>query len=214
MSARLPSRRQLLGSLAALAGAATCEELFGLRRCSGPLGLIALARAAEAAPLEALREGGLAVLLRHAHTTPGAGDPPGYRLGDCATQRNLDDAGRSQAERVGQWFAKQGLTPAHVRNSPWCRCRDTARLAFGRSEDWPALGNIFGSALDPTHAAEVRRFVAQVKPGELAVLVSHGVTIAALSNAHPAPAEGVLVRAQRGGEALVVAGRLVVAAAG
>lgn len=150
---------------------------------------------------------------RRAHaaprTTAGAGDPPGYRLGDCATQRNLDDAGRAHAQRVGQWFAANGIEPGRVRNSLWCRCRDTAKLAFGRSEDWAALGNIFDRELDPAHVAEVLHFVARLKAGEVAVLVSHGVTIAALTDVHPATAEGVLVRA-RAGERLQVIGRLVV----
>jgi phosphohistidine phosphatase SixA len=196
MSSPILSRRlvlQVIGSIASFTG------------------LDALAWAEDKEPLAALRAGGLAILMRHARTTAGSGDPPGYRLDDCATQRNLDDGGRAQAQRVGQWFAKNGLKPARVRNSPWCRCRDTAQLAFGRSEDWAALGNIFDRELEPAHIAEVRSFIAQVKPGEFAVLVSHGVTIGALSGAHPAPAEGVLVRAVRAGEALQVVGRLVVA---
>jgi phosphohistidine phosphatase SixA len=172
--------------------------------------LSGLAWAEDGEPLAELRAGGLAVLLRHARTTAGSGDPPGYQLDDCATQRNLDDAGRAQAARVGQWFAKNGLRPARVRNSPWCRARDTARLAFGRSDDWAALGNIFDRDLQASHVAEVRGFVAQLKPGEFAVLVSHGVTIGALAGAHPAPAEGVLVRA-RSGESLQVVARLVAA---
>lgn len=150
------------------------------------------------------------MLMRHARTTAGSGDPPGYRLGDCATQRNLDDGGRAQAQHVGKWFEEHGLRPSSVRNSPWCRARDTARLAFGRSEDWAALGNIFDRELEASHVAEVKRFVAGIKAGEFAVLVSHGVTIAALAGAHPAPAEGVLVRAGAK-DALEVVGRLAVA---
>jgi phosphohistidine phosphatase SixA len=207
MSSPIERRRVLLaiaswGALASWRGL-SWEGVAGAAN-PGPLALAA------SDPLPALRAGGLAVLMRHARTTAGSGDPPGYRLADCKTQRNLDEAGRAQAERVGQWFANNGLKPSRVRNSPWCRCRDSARLAFGRSEDWDALGNIFDRELQPAHVAEVRSFVAQLKAGELAVLVSHGVTIAALSGAHPAPAEGVLVRAASSG-ALEVVGRLVVA---
>jgi len=189
MSSRIMPRRTVLGALAGLGG------------------LVSLGASSE--PLAALRTGGLALLMRHARTTAGAGDPPGYRLGDCATQRNLDDAGRAHSQRVGQWFTANGIKPGRVRNSPWCRCRDTAKLAFGRSEDWAALGNIFDRELDPAHVAEVLHFVAQLKPGEVAVLVSHGVTIAALTDVHPATAEGVLVRT-RAGERVEVIGRLVV----
>src|SRR5687768_13463128 len=68
-----------------------------------------------------LRAGGVVVALRHA-LAPGTFDPPGFRLGDCSTQRNLDDEGRAQARRIGQWFASRSLQPARVRSSPWCRC--------------------------------------------------------------------------------------------
>ena len=66
------------------------------------------------------------------------------RLDDCRTQRNLDDAGRAQARRIGQWFSERRLQPLRVRSSPWCRCQDTATLAFGTAEVWPALGSPVG----------------------------------------------------------------------
>lgn len=74
--------------------------------------------------------------------TPGTYDPPGFKLGDCSTQRNLDGQGRRQAQQIGAWFAARQLRPARVRSSPWCRCLDTARLAFGDPvEAWAALGS-------------------------------------------------------------------------
>ena len=42
-----------------------------------------------------LRAGGAALLMRHAQTEPGTGDPPGFRLDECGTQRNLDARGRA-----------------------------------------------------------------------------------------------------------------------
>jgi hypothetical protein len=92
-----------------------------------------------------LREGGVVIALRHA-LAPGTFDPPGFRLGECGTQRNLSDEGRTQARRIGRWFAERGLVPARVRSSPWCRCIDTATLAFGRAEPWAALGSPRGTA--------------------------------------------------------------------
>lgn len=81
------------------------------------------------------------LMLRHA-LAPGTFDPPGFSLGDCASQRNLDDEGRRQARQLGRWFAARQLRPTRVRSSPWCRCLDTARLAFGdRAEPWAALGS-------------------------------------------------------------------------
>ena len=86
-----------------------------------------------------IRTGGVVVAFRHA-LAPGTFDPPEFRLGVCSTQRNLSDEGRSQARRTGEWFKARQLQPARVRSSPWCRCVDTATLAFGTAEVWPALG--------------------------------------------------------------------------
>ena len=91
-----------------------------------------------------LREGGALIAFRHA-LAPGTFDPPGFKPGVCSTQRNLSDEGRAQARRIGEWFGARGLKPARVRSSPWCRCLDTATLAFGRVEPWAALGSPRGA---------------------------------------------------------------------
>jgi hypothetical protein len=93
----------------------------------------ALARAGGDDAAAAIRAGAAVVAFRHA-LAPGTFDPPGFRLGDCSTQRNLNDEGRAQSRRLGAWFTERGLQPAAVRSSPWCRCIDTARLAFGQAE--------------------------------------------------------------------------------
>ncbi len=154
-----------------------------------------MAHADDAALLGELRQGGVAILMRHAQTTPGVGDPPGWRLADCASQRNLDETGIAHAKRIGEWFAEKNLRPTRVRHSPWCRTRDTAQLAFGRSSDWQALANVFEdrSGAD-AQAAEVRRYVATLRRGELVVLVSHGSTIRHIVDVSLAPGEGVVVR--------------------
>jgi len=87
-----------------------------------------------------LAAGGV-LMFRHA-LAPGTFDPPGFKLGDCATQRNLNDEGRRQARQIGAWFAARQLRPTRVRSSPWCRCLETARLAFGDPVDaWASLGS-------------------------------------------------------------------------
>ena len=157
-----------------------------------------------------LQQGGRVILMRHAVTTPGVGDPPGMRLDDCATQRNLTDEGRRQARQVGEALRAHGVTATRVLSSPWCRCFETARLAFGPTavEGSPVLGNLFGRP--EREAGQVRQLRALVGgwrgPGTL-VLVSHGSTIAALTGVMPAPAEMVVVTPQ-GPEAFAVAGRL------
>src|SRR3989442_10644040 len=84
---------------------------------------------------EALREPGSVVVLRHSYA-PGGFDPPGFRLDDCSTQRNLDEQGRAQAARVGEAFRQHGIALGAVLSSPRCRCMDTARLAFGQVQAW------------------------------------------------------------------------------
>lgn len=150
-------------------------------------------------PLAALRRGGAVLLLRHAQTEPGVGDPPGFRPGVCSSQRNLSAAGRAQSAAIGRWLAAQGLRPAAVKSSAWCRCLDTATLAFGRVEPWPALDSFFDDrSREPAQTAALREALAQVAAGGFEVWVTHMVNILALSGESVASAEGVVVRAAAG----------------
>ena len=175
------SRRRLLG--AGLAGAA--------------LGVPAWA----AAPGDAealLRSGGVVLALRHA-LAPGTFDPPGFTLGDCSTQRNLNDDGRAQAQRIGRWFEQQGLKPARVRSSPWCRCTETATLAFGGAETWTALGSPRGHAeqTNTEHLALLCGALADAarQPGRFEVWVTHMFVLSALVLAGASSGEGLVLRA-------------------
>ncbi|HZN31975.1 MAG TPA: histidine phosphatase family protein, partial [Xanthobacteraceae bacterium] len=76
----------------------------------------------------ALRAGGHVALIRHTATIGGAGDPPGFRLDDCATQRNLTEQGRAQARRLGETFRAESVPVGKVLSSQWCRCRETVAL--------------------------------------------------------------------------------------
>lgn len=145
----------------------------------------------------AVAAGGCAVLLRHALTTPGVGDPPGFRPGDCSTQRNLSDAGRAQARRFGAGFERRGIRVDEVRSSRWCRCLDTARLAFPGREVEPlgALDSFFtdGSARDAQTAA-LRHYLGALPATRRVVLVTHMVNITALTGESPAMGEALVVR--------------------
>jgi broad specificity phosphatase PhoE len=166
------------------------------------LGALALgipgAVSAEDAIWRRLRAGSLVILLRHASTEPGLGDPPGFRLDDCSTQRNLSEQGREEARRIGARLKTEKIPIAHVYTSPWCRCRETAMLAFGQAEDWEPLSSTFEF---PHREAD---FTERVKkrigsygrraPGGNVVMVTHNVNIAALSRFSVAPGEMVVVR--------------------
>ena len=147
---------------------------------------------------ERLRKGGLLLLMRHAETTPGLGDPQGYKLDDCATQRNLSQAGREHARRIGERFRAERVPIARVYTSPWCRCRETATLAFGRAEDWQPLSSFFDFPHQEAEYSErVRKRIGQYgrkSPGGNVVMVTHNVNIAALSKHSVAQAEMVIMR--------------------
>lgn len=162
---------------------------------------------ADAALWDKLKGGGYVVLIRHAATEPGTGDPPGFKLDDCATQRNLSAAGRDEARRLGEAFRRHAIPLGAVRSSPWCRCLETARLAFGRAEPWPALKSLYN---DASGEAEQRREVlAEAQrlsgPSNL-VLVTHNFNIRSLTGVSPQQAEIVVARSEAGGLRLV--GRL------
>ena len=155
-----------------------------------------------------LKGGGQVVLVRHALTSPGTGDPPGMTLDDCATQRNLSDEGRAHARQLGQALRAHGVLVGRVLSSPWCRCVETARLAFGQApEILPALGNLFGrSERTAQQLGELAPLAGQRPARGNTILVSHGSTIAALTGIAPDTAEMVVLTPQGG--SFTVAGRL------
>jgi broad specificity phosphatase PhoE len=158
-----------------------------------------------------LRAGGFVVFIRHGLTDPGVGDPPGFKLGDCKTERMLNAAGRAEAKRVGEAFRREKVPVAQVLSSEWCRCRDTATIAFGAYEAWPALNNLFGrhENADAQRRAMLERASRFRGPGNL-VLVSHGSTIVQVAGVNPATAEMVVMKPAGAGK-LELVGRIPVA---
>jgi phosphohistidine phosphatase SixA len=150
--------------------------------------------------LDALRGGGHVLLLRHAQTEPGVGDPPNFRLGDCRTQRNLSVAGRAQTRQIASQLKAADIRFDKTLTSEWCRCRDTANLIADRTETFPALNSFFDDrSTEPKQTAAVRVHVKQMKANESWLLVTHQVNISALTGVSPAMGEGVVVRV-KGGE--------------
>jgi broad specificity phosphatase PhoE len=160
--------------------------------------LASLARGtvAEPLPLAELAKPGRVLLLRHAQA-PGVGDPPGFRLEDCATQRNLDEGGRRQAQALGVRLVDAGVVAARVYSSQWCRCLETARLLqLGPVTGLPALNSFFErpQERDATIAA-LRSFLAGLPPdGPPVVLVTHQFTINALTGAGTPAGSGSIFR--------------------
>lgn len=158
----------------------------------------------------ALVNGGHVALIRHGNAPPGyGGDPPGFKIDDCTTQRNLDEKGRAQARALGETFRQRGVRAEKVLSSPWCRCLETARLmALGPVDGtWTAAAS--GQSRD--RLAALRELLASWRgPGAL-VVVTHALTVQALVGIMPGQAETVVVRPKPGSEAGVeVVGRIPV----
>ena len=157
---------------------------------------------------------GLVVAMRHA-LAPGTFDPPGFRLDDCGTQRNLDDEGRAQARRIGVWYRERKLAPSVVRSSEWCRCLDTGHLAFGNARRWPSLNSVIGDrsgqqTRTAALRAELARLAASDAPG-FEVWVTHQANIVALVGNATGSGEAVLLRHDRRSEVPAVLATLSIA---
>lgn len=170
---------------------------------------LAAARADEAL-WSLLQRGGQVVMVRHALTDPGIGDPQQFRLGDCATQRNLSAQGRDEARRLGEVLRARKVPVARVWSSPWCRAQETARLVFGREpEDLPALGNVFGRReREAPQVAELKKLLRPAAGGNV-FWFTHGSTTLALTGVSPGTGEMVVLSPQADG-GFRVAGRLQV----
>jgi phosphohistidine phosphatase SixA len=163
-------------------------------------GLVTIATAAaesdQAEMIDRMKAGGHILMLRHA-LAPGTGDPANFRIGDCSTQRNLDDRGRKQAKAIGDWLRSNGITSARVYSSQWCRCLETAELLeMGSVAELPALNSFYELAQDrEPNLKALRKFIAdQPSTGVLVILVTHLVTISAIADAGVSSGEGVLLK--------------------
>jgi broad specificity phosphatase PhoE len=154
-----------------------------------------------------LRRGGQVVLVRHTVTDPGVGDPQGFRLEDCSTQRNLSEEGKEHAKRIGEAFRLHRVPVARVLTSPWCRCVETASLAFGTAEISPPLSNLFGRSEARNKAVEeLTAMVGEPRSGSNLVLVTHGSTILALTRI-PVNMGEIMVLTPQGQGRFALAGR-------
>jgi phosphohistidine phosphatase SixA len=158
--------------------------------------------ATDQAVWKALRIGGHTILMRHA-LAPGTFDPPGFKLGECSTQRNLSDAGRAQAKALGQIFTTMKVGIGTVRSSEWCRCVDTANLAFGANkvQTWPALNSPAQLAPEQrkANADAVRKAIQNLSPRNSSsranqVFVTHMFNIQDITGESVAEGEFLVMR--------------------
>jgi phosphohistidine phosphatase SixA len=170
------------------------------------LGSFFIAQQAIASLVDNLQDGQHVLLMRHADA-PGYGDPAGYVIGQCSTQRNLGDYGKKQSIAIGAWLTKQGIQKADVFSSPWCRCIDTANLLNkGSAIIEPSLGSFFDNmSLEKRQTKALEIFIKNelAKQSKAAlILVTHHVNIQAYTGKVVGVGDMVLVKANKNGEYL------------
>ena len=128
---------------------------------------------------------------------PGGGDPVGFKLNDCKTQRNLNQVGIDQSKRIGKLFKDNKVPIDQVLSSQWCRCKDTAKYAFKKFKEFSALNSTFQFPNDINESKqleEIKIFVKQWEgKGKNLILITHYSIITAISNAVPDSGEIVVI---------------------
>ena len=145
--------------------------------------------------IKLLQEGGKVIFIRHAYA-PGGGDPASFLLGDCNTQRNLNQQGIEQSYVIGEIFHNYQVPIDQVLSSQWCRCKDTAKYAFGDYKEFTALNSTFQSPYDKNETKQLKQLYSFVKKwdgkGKNLLLVTHYSIITAVTNAVPSSGEIVI----------------------
>ena len=129
--------------------------------------------------VEILKKENNIIFIRHA-IAPGNGDPLNFDISDCSTQRNLSKDGELQALKIGKFFKKNDIKFSKVLSSEWCRCKDTAKIAFGSYETKDFLNSFFDERFSENKDKQILDFQKFIKSwnysGNLA-LVTHYVVI-------------------------------------
>lgn len=160
--------------------------------------------------VDRLKSGGHILMIRHA-PAPGNGDPSGFKIGDCSTQRNLDESGRDKARSIGMRLRTNGIKSARIYSSQWCRCLETARLIdVGPVQEFAALNSFYEKIEDrEPNLQALNQFISQQPAdGKLIILVTHFVTIAAIAGTGVSSGEGVLLELNKDKSHTVI-GRLI-----
>ena len=131
-----------------------------------------------------LKKGGNLIFIRHAYA-PGGGDPENFIISDCSTQRNLNEDGKNQSKRIGQFFIENDILIDKVLSSEWCRCKDTAQIAFTNFETKNFLNSFFSSQFSSNKNQQIRdlkKYVKNWQSDKNLVLVTHYVLISEILN--------------------------------
>ena len=141
-----------------------------------------------------LKEGGKLIFIRHA-IAPGGGDPENFDINECNTQRNLDNNGRSQAKEIGNYLSSNNILIDKVISSEWCRCKETALLAFNKFETKSFLNSFYSSKFIKNKDRQIKELKMYIKNWESKknlVLVTHYVVISEMLDYNPSSGEIVI----------------------
>ena len=141
-----------------------------------------------------LEKGGKLIFIRHAYA-PGGGDPNNFNLNDCSTQRNLNDAGREQAEQIGKFFRKNKIKIDKVLSSEWCRCKETAKIAFKNFSTNSFLNSFYSPKYAKNRNKQIKAlkdYIKKYQSNKNLILVTHYVLISDVLNYAPSSGEIVI----------------------
>ena len=141
--------------------------------------------------VEILKKEGNIIFIRHA-VAPGNGDPPNYNILDCSTQRNLSKNGKLQSVKIGKFFKKNDIKITKVLSSEWCRCKDTAKIAFGNYETKNFLNSFYDERFSENKDKQIldfQKFIQNWDQSGNLVLVTHYVVISEVLNYAPSSGE-------------------------
>ena len=144
--------------------------------------------------LNQLEDGGKLIFIRHAYA-PGGGDPDNFNLNDCSTQRNLNNEGREQAKYIGEFFKKNKIKIDKVLSSEWCRCKETAKIAFKNFSTNNFLNSFYSSKYAKNKEKQIKmlnNYVKKFKSDKNLILVTHYVLISEVLNYAPSSGEIVV----------------------
>ncbi len=144
--------------------------------------------------LDNLKKGGNLIFIRHAYA-PGGGDPNNFNINDCSTQRNLSDSGRAQSEKIGKFFKENKIPISSVLSSEWCRCKETAQIAFENFETKNFLNSFFSEKFSKNRKSQMinlKKYVDNWDKEKNLVLVTHYVVISEALDYAPSSGEIVI----------------------
>ena len=141
-----------------------------------------------------LQKGGKLIFIRHAYA-PGGGDPDNFDINDCNTQRNLSDSGRVQSKKIGNFFKKNKISIGKVYSSEWCRCKETASIAFKEYKTKNFLNSFFSAKFANNRKKQIidfDKFISTWDKNQNLVFVTHYVVISEILNYAPSSGEIVI----------------------